>query len=221
VTEVPGAATGDIGATDLATGGRMLPGSVTFAHHEPRDDPRRCCQKPNTSRITMTANMTLLTTGVTFHRLTPADAPAIRELHAALGARDGYYRFFGPCPKNLDYIARQIAMSDPQHCALGAFLENRLIGVANYVVLDDARCAEVAMVVGHEDQQLGIGTALLGRLAEEARRHRIERFVAEVLATNSRMMQLLMDIDLPISVRSDDGVVSVVLELGSPRGAWG
>ncbi|WP_067903174.1 GNAT family N-acetyltransferase [Nocardia vaccinii] len=167
----------------------------------------------------MTAKTTTQMTELAFRRLEPSDMAAVRDLHAALDDRDGYYRFFGPRPKNLDHIATQIATDDPKHCALGAFLDHRLVGVANYVVLDDARYAEVAMIVAHEDQHAGIGTALLGRLAQEARRHGIERFVAEVLSTNSKMMQLLMDIDLPIGVRREDDVLSVVLELGRPQGA--
>lgn len=166
----------------------------------------------------MTATTTAYPAGITFRRLTPTDTAAVRDLHTALDERDGYSRFFGPRPKNLDHIIAQITANDPEHCALGAFLDHRLIGVAHYVVLDDTRCAEVAMVVAHEDQHSGIGTALLTRLAEHARRHHIERFVAEILSTNSKMMELLMDIDLPISIRRDHGVVSVILQLGRSQG---
>lgn len=69
------------------------------------------------------------------------------------------------------------------------------------------------MVVAHEDQQSGIGTALLTRLADDGRRCGIDRFVADVMATNSTMMQLLKDIDIPMSADYDNEIVHVVLQL--------
>ncbi|WP_227981989.1 GNAT family N-acetyltransferase [Nocardia spumae] len=150
---------------------------------------------------------------ITYRTLTTRDKAAIRDLHAALDDRDGYYRFFGPRPKNFDHLADVIASDDPRHYAVGAFLGDRLIGVANYVVLADTHCAEVAMAVAHEDQQSGIGTALLTRLAADARRHGIDRFAADIMAANSKMMELLMDIDLPMAAQREDGVVHVILHL--------
>ncbi|WP_063920902.1 GNAT family N-acetyltransferase [Nocardia mikamii] len=164
----------------------------------------------------MTVEPTIDLTDVTYRRLTPGDCDAVRDLHATLSRRDGYYRFFGARPKHLGDLAAAVSMNDPKHCAFGAFIEDRLIGVANYVVLPDTDCAEVAMVVAHEDQQSGVGTALLTRLAEDARRHGIGRLAGDIMATNSKMMQLLMDIDLPMSAHRDDDVVHVVLRLDKP-----
>ncbi|MEU6562736.1 GNAT family N-acetyltransferase [Nocardia nova] len=152
-------------------------------------------------------------TDVTYRRLTPADADAVRDLHAALDEHDGYYRFFGPRPEHPEYLAATISRDDPDHCAVGAVLAGRLIGVANYIVLAETHCAEVAMVVAHEDQQSGIGTALLTELAAEARRHGIDRFAADIMASNSKMMQLLMDIDIPMAAHRDGDVVHVILRL--------
>lgn len=151
--------------------------------------------------------------GVTYRKLTPRDTSAIRDLYASLDERDGYRRFFGPLPADLTPVAAEIAIQDTAHCAVGAFRGDRLIGVANYVALQDFRRAEVAMVVAHDDQHSGVGTALLGRLADEARGNGIEEFVAEIMSTNSKMMELLMDIDIPIRVRRQDNVVQVLFEL--------
>ncbi|PPJ21234.1 N-acetyltransferase [Nocardia nova] len=160
-----------------------------------------------------TAETTLDLDDVTFRRLGPGDASAVRDLHAALDEHDSYYRFFGPRPKHLEHLAAATASNDPGHGAVGAFLGPRLIGVANYIVSPGTQCAEVAMVVAHEDQQSGIGTALLTRLADDGRRRGIDRFVADVMATNSTMMQLLKDIDIPMSADYDNEIVHVVLHL--------
>ncbi|QIS12540.1 GNAT family N-acetyltransferase [Nocardia arthritidis] len=146
-------------------------------------------------------------------QLGPADAEAIRALHAAMDAEDGYFRFFMPPPKDLHKVAHAIALRDPEHCAVGAFLGGELVGVANFIVLPGTRSAEVALVVAAEDQQHGIGTALLRSLAELAREHGIERFVAEVLPANSRMMRLLIDGGFPVTTYRQNGVVQVGIQL--------
>ncbi|MBY8857406.1 GNAT family N-acetyltransferase [Nocardia sp. CA2R105] len=151
--------------------------------------------------------------GVTYHKLTPSDATAVQDLYGSLDEHDGYYRFFGPFPANLEPIAAQIATQDSTHCAVGAFLQGRLIGAANYVVLEDARRAEVALVVAHHDQHSGVGTTLLGHLTDDARMNGIEQFVAEIMSTNSKMMELLMDIDIPMRLQRHDNIIQAVFEL--------
>ncbi|WP_227999615.1 GNAT family N-acetyltransferase [Nocardia australiensis] len=106
------------------------------------------------------------------------------DLHAAPG-ENGYFRFFGQLPKNLTHIAAEISKTDQKHCAVGVFIDGRLIGMANYILLHGSRPAEVAMVVAHEDQQSGIGTELLEQLTGEVRQHGIEQLVADVISTNS------------------------------------
>ena len=81
---------------------------------------------------------------------------------------DRYYRFFTLHPVQLD---KSLKLTEPAHgqCALGAFDDDRLIGVAKYlVVCDDPKAAEFAIVVAHEDHSLGVGTALLKHLARVA-----------------------------------------------------
>jgi acetyl coenzyme A synthetase (ADP forming)-like protein len=63
-----------------------------------------------------------------------------------------------------------------------------VVAVANYVRLRDRAAAEVAFAVADEHQRRGIGTRLLERLAERAGEVGIERFVAEVMADNRRML---------------------------------
>ncbi|MEV2226107.1 GNAT family N-acetyltransferase [Nocardia vinacea] len=145
--------------------------------------------------------------------LGPDDTNALRELHAGLDEQDSYFRFFAPLPRNLDKVAAAIAKNDPTHCAVGAFIDGRLVGVANFIALEQPRTAEVAMVVAHDEQTHGIGTDLLYRLADLARERGIERFVADVLPANAKMMRLINESDFPVITHRQNGIVRVAIQL--------
>jgi GNAT superfamily N-acetyltransferase len=72
-------------------------------------------------------------------------------------------------PAQLQRYARSITeRSNDQYC-LGAFDSEKLLGVANYVACKTPGDAEVAVVVAHNEQMRGVGTALLRRLGEIAK----------------------------------------------------
>ncbi|WP_316574977.1 GNAT family N-acetyltransferase [Nocardia canadensis] len=160
--------------------------------------------------------MTTALRNIVLRELGPTDRDAVRELHAGLDRTDGYFRFFAPPPKDLDRVVGSIASHDPTHCAVGAFLDDRLVGVANFVVLDDGVSAEIALVVAADEQHHGIGTVLFHRLTELGRARGLDRFIAEVLPTNSKAMRLIIDSDLPISAHRSDGVIQIALHLRTP-----
>ena len=76
------------------------------------------------------------------------------------------------------------------------------------------RDAEAAFVIADVWQGEGLGTALFDRLAARARELGVERFTAEVLPHNRRMLNLFHHSGLPVTARLRDGVVHVVLDLG-------
>lgn len=149
----------------------------------------------------------------TVRRLGSGDATAIRQLYAGMDQQDSIFRFFAPAPKRLDKVAAAIARNDGAHGVVGAFLGDRLVGVANFVILPDTKAAEVAMMVAHDVQEHGIGTDLLHQLAALARERRIERFVADVLPSNSKMMRLIIDADFPVTAHRQDGIARVSVQL--------
>ncbi|HTY32474.1 MAG TPA: GNAT family N-acetyltransferase [Mycobacterium sp.] len=145
---------------------------------------------------------------VLLRRLGRRDAQAALALHQQLPDTDRYLRFFSPGRGHLDRLARQLTERSDSCYALGAFDAGRLIGVAHYVIdEDDPRLAEVAIAVAGDDHHVGVGTALLRRLAEIATAHGVSRFTADVLATNHLMLQVIADIDWPRTNVSDDASV--------------
>ncbi|MEV0708255.1 GNAT family N-acetyltransferase [Nocardia aurea] len=146
-------------------------------------------------------------------RLGPDDQEAIRGLHAGMDAKDSYYRFFATVPENLTSVGAALSRDDPDHCAVGAFVEDRLVGVANFVTLAGTHTAEVALVVAHDEQEHGIGTELLRKLAELARERGIQHFVADVMAANSKMMRLLIESEFAFTAQRCDGSIRIGVQL--------
>ncbi|ASL15163.1 GNAT family N-acetyltransferase [Mycobacterium intracellulare] len=130
---------------------------------------------------------------ISLRRIDIEDAGAVAALHQHLSDHDRYLRFFTMHPPHLDELVSTLIEPKEGRYALGAFDGNRLIGVANYTICADPTAADIAIVVAHEDHSLGVGTALVKRLAQIAGAHGIRRFVADVLAQNHLMLAVLSD----------------------------
>ncbi len=93
-----------------------------------------------------------------------------------------------------------------------------IIGSGGYVAHaapDGKRVAEVAFAVEEDLHGEGVASKLLAVLAGLARADRIARFEAEVLARNAPMLLVFAHSGLPMKqTHSDDGVVSVTMDLG-------
>lgn len=135
---------------------------------------------------------------VSLRRLGADDAEAVMTLHRHLSDHDRYFRFFTLNQIDLDRLVRKMTKPAQGQYALGAFDADRLIGVANYIVVHhEPKAAEIAVAVAHEDHSLGVGTALLKQLARIARAHGIGRFVADVLGENQLMLMVFFDLGWP------------------------
>lgn len=134
---------------------------------------------------------------ISLRRLDNADAEAVVALHQRLSDRDRYFRFFTHHPAHLNELLSKLTEHKDGQYALGAFDGNRLIGVASYAVGTDPTIADVAIVIAHEDHALGVGTALLKRLAQIAKARGIRRFSADVLAENYLMLAVVSDFGWP------------------------
>lgn len=138
-----------------------------------------------------------LPAGLEIRTLTAEDTSATVDLYQSLDERDGYLRFFATPPRDLRTLLEKLAAHDADHLAVGAFDAGELIGVANLVVLDDPNTAEIALVVRHDHQLHGVGTALLRTVATMAERRGMKTLVAEVLLENVTMTKIIGEIGLP------------------------
>ncbi|HSJ51541.1 MAG TPA: GNAT family N-acetyltransferase [Actinomycetota bacterium] len=86
--------------------------------------------------------------------------------------------------------------------------EGRMIGGAQYIRIEGGR-AEVSFSVTDEFQGRGIGSILLGQMAQEAARHGVTTFVGEVLPENHRMVNVFRASGFTVSIRATPGMIEV------------
>lgn len=99
---------------------------------------------------------------------------------------------------------------------VGHGADETVIGGATYVALPaggDTRAAEVAFTIEEDYQGQGLAGQLFPMLADIARQHGIQRFVAEVLAGNAPMLKVFERSGLPLTKTRDGGVTHIVMDL--------
>ncbi|WP_425413465.1 GNAT family N-acetyltransferase [Nonomuraea maritima] len=143
----------------------------------------------------------------------PADADRLRSFYSRLSDESIYFRFFGPRPRlsdreverftNVDYVGR---------VALIATIGAEMVAVIRYDRTEPGE-AEVAFLVEDAHQGRGVASVLLEHLAATARERGIERFVADVLPANMRMMGVLRQAGYTAQSQFADGVVRMTLDL--------
>jgi acetyl coenzyme A synthetase (ADP forming)-like protein len=140
----------------------------------------------------------------------PADEPGLLALLQSLSEESRWLRFYSSAngsalateahrEANLDHTFGLLAFS-------GA--EERVVGHAFYAVVDEHR-AEVAFTIANNFQGRGLGTMLLGQLAEVAAANGIQVFEAEVVAANHAMLHVFRASGFPLEVDATAGQLHV------------
>lgn len=156
---------------------------------------------------------------VEIRRLAIPDYDAVVRLSETLTEHECYLRFFTMHPGYLDEWARSLTEQREDLFAIGAFEDGALIGIANYALTRTAGCAEIAVLVAHDQHERGVGTALLQSLGHAAVAHGLHYFVADVLAENYLMLKVISDIGWPWTRHLDSAVFRIELDLANLDGA--
>src|SRR3954466_13490373 len=149
------------------------------------------------------------------------DHDLLVEFYDHVSAESKYLRFFAPMPRlserdvlrftNVDYTDR---------VAFVLTVANKMIAVGRWDRIpppaDDPRPvvqAEVAFLVQDAHQGRGIAQVLLEHLAQAGRERGIDRFVAEVLPENRRMIHIFRDAGYVVEGGYEDGVMRLVFPI--------
>ena len=138
----------------------------------------------------------------------PDDREALLEFLRGLSSESRALRFFSAAA-NLDWVAER--MSDVDYSARFGLLAtsgSTVVGHAVYLRTAPDR-AEVALAVADAMQGHGLGTLLVGQLAEVAHAHAIPLFEAQVLPENRRMLDVFRESGFPVAMRAEPGVIVV------------
>jgi acetyl coenzyme A synthetase (ADP forming)-like protein len=141
-----------------------------------------------------------------------ADAAAVGQLLKGLSDWSRWLRFFSGYP-NLDKAVQWAAEVDYDHrYGLVAVTgrDSRVVGHAGFERQPDhPERAEVALEVTDTMQGKGLGTILLGQLAEAAREVGVQVLDAEVLPENHQMIKVFRDSGFPVRTHTLPGVLLV------------
>src|SRR5215217_5131145 len=141
--------------------------------------------------------------------ITPDDAEGIRQFHSRQSAESIYLRFFAPLRELSDRdIHRFTHVDHHDRVALVATLAGEIIGIGRYDRIDPGS-AEVAFNISDHFQGKGIGSVMLEHLAAIAQELGINRFVAEVLPQNRKMLGVFREAGYEVAHHIEDGVVEV------------
>ncbi|GAB4579617.1 MAG: GNAT family N-acetyltransferase [Anaerolineales bacterium] len=159
---------------------------------------------------------------LTIRPIRPDDAKRLQEFHARLSPETIYYRFLENHPVLLDKEAKYFTALDFEtRVALVATLVTRereeIVGVARFDVLtpNQPDTAEAAFVIEDRFQGLGLGTALMLRLARIALEMGVYYFVFTVHWTNEGMLKLLRKCGEVVERRQSGGVYDVRVQLSA------
>lgn len=141
----------------------------------------------------------------------PSDEAGLCELLSSLSEESRWLRFY--CNQNRAAIAAEAHREANLDHAFGLIAvsgeDDHVVGHAFYAAVSDQR-AEVAFTIANEFQGRGLGSILLGQLAQVASANGIEIFEAEVVAANHRMLHVFRASGFPIEVSANAGQLRVV-----------
>jgi N-acetylglutamate synthase-like GNAT family acetyltransferase len=144
-----------------------------------------------------------------------SDAGALRTMYDGVSEDTLYLRFF--IVSKL-VVTREIAAltrhTDDQHGSLVAEIGGRIVGVATFERQQaDPTLAEIAFLVSDDYRGRGLGTLLLAHLAVVASSLGVERFFAETLPTNARMLHVFADSGFPLTTTCTQHMVRLEFPL--------
>ena len=141
----------------------------------------------------------------------PDDADPLRAMHSRLSPDTVYMRFFSMVRTvSAREVERLTTVDYDDRVAVVAVLRDEIVGVTRYDRLLGTADAEVAVVVEDAHQGRGLGPLLLEHLAAAGEEQGIERFVANVLPSNRRMLEVFRTAGFEVERHMADGFVELV-----------
>lgn len=148
----------------------------------------------------------------TVRRAVNGDREAVAAFHDALSSESAAKRYFRAHPHLDEEDLDRICGHSPEHLALVAERDSRIVAVAELHRAVGDEEAEVAFVVDDTFAGRGLGTLLVEHLASVGRRLGVRRLTADVLATNRAMLGVFHDVGFAATRHVRDGVARVVLD---------
>lgn len=136
------------------------------------------------------------------------DVDRLQRMHQGQSESSIYLRYF--TYKSTLTEKELVRFTDVDHidrAAMVILLDDEIIGVGGFDRIDDTREAEVSFNISDAHQGRGLGSILLEHLSAAGRERGIERFSAEVLPENRKMLTVFSEAGYEVQRKFEDGVV--------------
>ena len=144
------------------------------------------------------------------------DQERLRAFFMTLSPETLHARFFAMCTADQALLYAPASVDYVHEFGVVGEVGDRIVAVAHYFASPrHPSVAEVAFAIADDQQGCGIGTLLLEKLAAAGRMNHIERFEAELLAENARMLDVFLSSGFDVLRRSDEGTIHVSFAIGS------
>lgn len=145
-----------------------------------------------------------------------SDVRAFQMLFHDLRPEDIYTRFFTNLRSLSDNKAQHLCNVDYEDemayaAVTGDMGNERLVGSCCYFADPSTRLADVAFMIHPDYQGIGLGTILVQRLMDYARRHDLRGFTADVLSENKPMLRVFEKSGAKMESNLTSGVFEVTL----------
>lgn len=151
----------------------------------------------------------------------PEDAEKLVAFYGRVSDESKYYRFFAPYPELSPRDVERFTTVDlDRRVAFVVTLHDEMIGIGRYDAVSDT-AAEVAFLVEDAHQGRGVGQLLLEHLAQAGRERGIQRFTADVLPSNTRMLQVFREMGYEVEGSVEDGVQTLAFRIDPTESAVG
>jgi len=148
------------------------------------------------------------------------DRERLRAFFTTLSPETLHARFFAMCTADQALVYAPATVDYVHDFGVVGEIGDRIVAVAHYFGSPrHPSVAEVAFAIADDQQGCGIGTLLLEKLAAAARMNHIERFEAELLSNNARMLDVFLSSGFDVLRRSDEGTVHVSFAI-QPTPSW-
>lgn len=153
--------------------------------------------------------------------LTASHLADVTDLHDRCSPESRYSRYFSPMPISRSDVLLPLLDVERGRIALGAWIGDRLVGMANACPsgADADACWELAVLVEDDHQRQGIGTRLVREVISAGAARGTKRFIVVTLAGNRAMICIVRRIAPDALVERDGDIVTLRFSNPAPAGA--
>lgn len=143
-----------------------------------------------------------------------SDEPLLKDFFYSLSDKSIYRRFFSRrTDMPHEYLQKFVVVDYSKQMVILAVIEHEereeCVGIGQYSVVEATNTGDLALVVGDDYQNQGIGAELLSYLTVLARKQGLSGFTAEVLVDNKPMHLLIRKMGFAVEKRIEAGVVEM------------